>query len=101
MSKINCLVAKCAPASGRFIDIDNVLLSLFADPDCRGDQRWPEVFGYARRGTALIVNDSFLALTIQAGGARPIGGALTASSPPVFRMPPRFNPSERGGKPKP
>ena len=70
MSKINCLVAKRAPASGRFIDVDDVLLSLFADPDCRGDQRWPEAFGYARRGTALVVKDSFLAPTIQARTAR-------------------------------
>ena len=35
-------------ATGRFTDITDSLLPLFADPDARAARRWRELFGYER-----------------------------------------------------
>lgn len=69
MGKNNTLATTECPTGGRFIDVDDVLLSLFADPDSRGDRRWREVFGHARR-SPFRVKSSFLATAMRADAVR-------------------------------
>ncbi len=44
MKHNKCLEAIKRRAGGRFIDIDDVMLGLFSEPECADSKRWPEVF---------------------------------------------------------
>ena len=50
MTQNKCLAAVERRAGGRFVDVDEVLLALFSEPECRDARRWPEVFGHVRAG---------------------------------------------------
>jgi len=44
MDKNKCLEAIKRRADGRSIDVDDVMLALFSEPECADSRRWAEVF---------------------------------------------------------
>ena len=49
MPKTKTSAARGGARTGNFVDQRNGLLSLFADPEGRGERSWRETFGYERR----------------------------------------------------
>ena len=64
MNKNSSLDAKMATSGGSFTDIRDLLITLFADPACRGERRWIEVLDEMAR-PARIERDSYLAQAIR------------------------------------
>ncbi len=44
MKQNKCLEAITRRAGGRSIDVDDVMLALFSEPECADSRRWGEVF---------------------------------------------------------
>ena len=65
MTKNKCLAAVRRRAGGRLIDIDDVLLALFSEPECNDRRRWPEVFGQIRAAQPKAEAGSFIARAIR------------------------------------
>ncbi len=61
MPTTKTLAARRGGKKGNFADSRNGLLSLFSDPDGRGERSWRETFGYERRPVKPRGDQPFIA----------------------------------------
>ncbi|MEO7503611.1 MAG: hypothetical protein ABIT69_00320 [Sphingomicrobium sp.] len=70
MNNNNSLAGQNPSVGGSFTEIQHLLRTLFADPDCSRPHCWLELFGEMTGVPARIGSDAFLAPAIRARAIR-------------------------------